>query len=78
MSNKYETYFRDEEKKEKMILIPHVGAVNAAAAIALGLVARDDVEVAPASRRKHEPTSKRERESLSQYIADRELDGEKV
>ena len=39
LMGKYETYLRD---KEKMILIPHVGAVNAASAIALGLVARDD------------------------------------
>jgi hypothetical protein len=37
--SKYEVYLRD---KEKMILIPHIGAVNAASAIALGLVARDD------------------------------------
>jgi hypothetical protein len=55
--NKHEIYFRDEEK---MVMVPHVGAVNLRSAIALGLVARDDV-----NETKHAPRSKRERESTS-------------
>jgi hypothetical protein len=61
-----------------MILIPHIGAVNAASAIALGLVARDDVEVAPASRHKHETTKRESTTSLAEFLTNRALDGEKV
>jgi hypothetical protein len=68
---KYETYLRD---KEKMVLIPHVGAVNVASAIALGLVTPDDInETKRASRAKRESTT-----SLAEFLTNRELDGEKV
>jgi hypothetical protein len=91
MSNKYETYFRDEEKKEKMILIPHVAAVNVASALSLGLIARHDIETTtPAPQ--HETTTVKQHEThapqrksakrgsvpLTEFLTDKALLGDKV
>jgi hypothetical protein len=60
-------YLRDG--KEKMVIIPNIGAVNLQAARRLGLIAHDDIEEAT-------HVSKLKRTSLTEYLEGRKQSGD--